>query len=258
MSLSTRLIVWRHGHTEWNGEDRIQGHTNIELSRVGRGQARVASAELAQYAPRVIVSSDLARARQTAAALAARTGLPIRTDARLRERDYGDWQGLTAEEVAARWPDEYARWRSGQRVGACGVEDVADVAKRAAAAMAEAAHQAPGGVAIVVTHGGAARHGSATLLGWPPELARTLGTLVNCGWTELHLDPVRGWLLAAHNIVAPTALRGATTPAAGSPLPAATLDGFAATIPEAGTQVAGQSWAATTEGDQIGAPTERS
>lgn len=109
----TRLIVWRHGNTEWNADGRVQGQTDVPLNDLGREQARAAAAVLAELRPDAIVSSDLRRAADTAAALAALTGLPVRPDARLRERYFGHWQGLALSEVAERFPEEYARWRAG-------------------------------------------------------------------------------------------------------------------------------------------------
>ena len=96
----TRLIVWRHGNTDWNAGNRVQGQTDIPLNELGREQAAAAAAMLAALKPDAIVASDLQRAARTAAALAALTGLPVRTDARLRERYFGQWQGLTMTEVA--------------------------------------------------------------------------------------------------------------------------------------------------------------
>src|SRR5262249_52662570 len=134
--------------------------------------------------------------------LAALVGLPVRLDARLRERCFGEWQGLTFAQIAPRWPAGYARWRAGQPVGEADVEDVGALAKRVATAVEEVGGAAPPGATVVVaTHGGAARHGAAALLGWPEGVAHTLGGLHNCHWTELAFDAVRGWLLMAHNSV---------------------------------------------------------
>jgi probable phosphoglycerate mutase len=196
----TRLIIWRHGNTDWNASDRVQGHADVPLNDLGRQQAAAAAPLLAALHPDAIVSSDLRRAADTAAALAALTGLPVRTDPRLRERYYGHWQGLTIAEVAERYPVEYARWRAGEQAPGCEIESLDDVGKRVGEALQDAADLVPGGTVVVATHGGAARQSCGQLLGWGPEILRSVGPLQNCHWTELRHDPVRGWQLRAHNV----------------------------------------------------------
>ena len=93
MTAVTRLLPWRHGETEWNAAGRVQGQLDPELSDVGRAQAAVAAPRLAEQRPDAIVASDLRRAADTAAVLAALTGLEVTLDARLRERFHGEWQG---------------------------------------------------------------------------------------------------------------------------------------------------------------------
>jgi len=195
-----RLIVWRHGESEWNAVARFQGQTDTDLTALGRQQAAVAAAQLSKLEPVAIVSSDLRRAADTAAALAASTGLEVVLDPRLRERHFGQWQGKTLSEIEATWPTEFAGWRVGEPVLGCGVEHLEDLGKRTAAALREAADRAPGSTVVVVTHGAAAREGCGALLGWPDHVRRTLATLRNCRWTELRTDPVRGWVLHAHNV----------------------------------------------------------
>ena len=198
----TRLILWRHGQSAWNVNDRVQGQTDVELSDLGREQAAAAATRLAALKPDVLVSSDLKRAADTAAALAKVTGLPVQYDERLRERFFGDWQGMTLTEVAERWPDQYTRWRKGEGLAEANIEDLDMLAKRVAAALQEAVADAgPGSTIVAATHGGAARHGVAALLGWPGRVARTLGGLDNCHWSELRFDQVRGWQLRAHNAI---------------------------------------------------------
>ncbi|SIR85375.1 histidine phosphatase family protein [Micromonospora avicenniae] len=202
----TRLIVWRHGNTDWNAANRVQGQTDVPLNDLGRDQARASAPLLAALRPDAIVASDLSRAADTAAALAAVTGLPVASDARLRERYFGRWQGLTLTEVAERFPDEYARWRAGDPDPGAEIETLHDLGKRVGAALTAAAAAAPGGTVVVATHGGGARQGVGHLLGWDASVLRTVGSLQNCHWTELRHDDVRGWHLRAHNaglVVAP-------------------------------------------------------
>jgi probable phosphoglycerate mutase len=197
---ATRLIVWRHGQTAWNVANRIQGQLDIELTPTGVAQAAAVAARLVELHPDAIVSSDLRRARDTAAPLAAATGLAVQTDSRLRERYFGAWQGLTNAEAQERHPQEYARWRAGQPVEGCDVEEVDDLGKRASTALREAAELAPGGTVVVVTHGGTAKHGSVALLGWPTKVLAGIAALGNCHWVDLRAYPVVGWQLRGYNL----------------------------------------------------------
>jgi probable phosphoglycerate mutase len=195
----TRLIIWRHGRTAWNSENRVQGQTDVDLDDVGREQAAAVAPRLAARHPDAILSSDLLRARQTAEPLAGLTGLPVDADARLRERDFGEWQGLRMVEVTERFPEAHARWRATLPVGACGLEEVDDLGKRVAAALQDAADRFPDGTVVVATHGGAAKYGVGALLGWPAPVVRTLGPIGNCHLIELRSDPDTGWRLLSYN-----------------------------------------------------------
>jgi broad specificity phosphatase PhoE len=196
----SRLIVWRHGNTDWNATHRVQGQTDVPLNAVGRQQAVDAAELLAKLRPMAIVSSDLQRAADTAAALAALTGLSVGFDKRLRERYFGDWQGHTVAEVAELHPDQHDRWARGMEVGG-EVETLIDLGKRVSDALREAAAMAPaGGTVVVATHGAAARQGLGHLLRWPQEQLRTLRALQNCHWVELANDRERGWQIAAYNV----------------------------------------------------------
>ncbi|MFJ6199690.1 histidine phosphatase family protein [Micromonospora sp. NPDC092111] len=196
----TRLVVWRHGNTDWNAASRVQGQTDVSLNDLGREQARAAAPLLAALRPDAVVASDLSRAADTAAALAQLTGLPVRTDPRLRERHFGQWQGLALTEAAERFPAEYARWRAGDPDPGAGIEPLDDLGKRVGEALLAAAELADGGTVVIATHGGAARQGVGHLLDWDHSVLRSLGSLANCHWTELRRNDLRGWHLRAHNV----------------------------------------------------------
>jgi broad specificity phosphatase PhoE len=196
----TRLIIWRHGRTEWNVSDRVQGHADVDLDEVGLREAAESAPAIAALRPDTIVSSDLRRAVHTAAALSEVTGLPVAYDARLRERNFGPWQGLTVTEIEHDYPEEWARWRAGEPLTIAGIETEDDLGKRAAAAFRDIADQAAGGTTVVVTHGGTTRAGCAGLLGWPPAVWHTLGGLRNCARAELEYSRTRGWRLTAYNL----------------------------------------------------------
>lgn len=195
----TRLIIWRHGRTIWNLQNRIQGQTDVALDETGREQAAAAAELLATENADLLVSSDLRRARGTAGALAALTGLPVGVDARLRERQYGEWEGLTHAEISSQWPTEFERWKHGEPIPECGLENPEDVGKRVGAALLDLVDQAGDGTLVVVSHGGSARHGMGAVLGWPSAVVRAIGPLGNCHWAEL-----RGggstWRLHSHNV----------------------------------------------------------
>ena len=193
-------MLWRHGRTEWNAGGRFQGQTDIALDAAGSKQAEDAARLLAALNPDLLVSSDLQRTRDTMAALAALTGQDVSLDPRLRETYAGEWQGCTATEIAARWPEEYVAWRSGDpllRVG--GGETRQEVAARMAEAVRDIADKLPDdGLAILTTHGGAARLGIAALIGMPLERFTNIGGLSNGSWSMLR-DTDHGWILVEHN-----------------------------------------------------------
>ncbi|MFC5835705.1 histidine phosphatase family protein [Nonomuraea insulae] len=191
--MSKRIVCLRHGQTLWNVEQRFQGHSDIPLDETGVAQAARAGSLLASLRPTMIVSSDLQRANDTALALARIVGLDVGVDKDLRERGGGQWEGLTREQIAARWPEEYAAWEAPDG------EPVAEVAARVATAMRRWAGRMPDdGLLVVVSHGAALRLGICELLGLPEALWPTLGGLGNCSWSVLH-EGRRGWRLLEHN-----------------------------------------------------------
>ena len=199
----TRLIIWRHGQTEWNTAKRFQGQTDTHLDAVGEAQATAAAAVLAAESPDAIVSSDLSRTAATAAALAAATGLVVHPEPRLRERHFGAWQGLTRAEVEAAFPDEFQRWLRAEQVTGCDIEELDDLGKRVAAGLTEALDRAPGGTVVAVTHGGAARYGIGNLFGWSHDEVARFQVLRNCHWSELAHDDRHGWTLRSYNVGIP-------------------------------------------------------
>jgi broad specificity phosphatase PhoE len=96
----TLIYLARHGETEWNADKRIQGHTNSSLSDLGRRQAVALAERLRHCEISSIYSSDLTRAMDTAAPIAAILDLPVTPMESLRERGYGEWEGLSLDEVA--------------------------------------------------------------------------------------------------------------------------------------------------------------
>jgi len=188
-----RLVLWRHGQTEWNVQGRFQGQSDIPLDEVGEQQAERAARLLAALRPDAIISSDLGRAMATAAPLGRLTGLTVSVDKDLRERHGGAWEGLTDVQIRTRYPVEYAQWQPPEG------ESTATVADRAGSALDRIADGlAPGSLAVVVSHGAAIRLGAARLLGLPEELWGVIGPLANCAWSVVSRRS-RRWRLIEHN-----------------------------------------------------------
>jgi len=108
--MSNSLILIRHGLTIWNHEFRYQGHTDIELSEEGVKQAQALQKRLAGEKLDAIYSSDLSRAVQTASIIAKPHRLELITDSRLREVNFGVWEGLNFKEIESRYPDLLKTW----------------------------------------------------------------------------------------------------------------------------------------------------
>ena len=152
---ATRILAIRHGQTAWNAARRIQGHTDIELDALGRWQADRLAEALAGQPLDAVYSSDLARARQTAAPLAERAGLTLRIDAGLRERGFGDFEGLSFVQVEQRWPEQAERWRRRDPdFGPGGGEVLREFRDRVADAVERLAQAHRGQCIALVTHGG--------------------------------------------------------------------------------------------------------
>ena len=195
-------MLWRHGQTVWNAERRFQGQSDIPLDETGQAQAERAARLLAALRPDLIVSSDLARAAATAAALARLTGLEVTLDKDLRERHGGCWEGLTDTEIRTRYPVEHANWTPPDGEPSSVVaERVAGALHRVAEAVVaekDAEPEMSTGLAVVVSHGAALRLGMSRLLGMPEELFGVLGPLSNCSWSVLGRRYGR-WRLVEHN-----------------------------------------------------------
>lgn len=196
-----RLILVRHGVTDWNRAGRFQGHLDPPLADDGRTEARLLAARLAALPPderptRVIASS-LARAAETGAIAAEALGIPFDTDPRLIEIGQGEWEGRTHTELERDDAERYAAWRALPDARPPGAEDLAAVTRRARSAVDEAL--AAGGAPCVVTHGGVLRVLAGDLLdlrarGWDLDAD-------NCALSVLVRDEEVGWRLERWNDV---------------------------------------------------------
>ncbi len=194
-----RVLLWRHGQTDWNMINRFQGHSDIPLNDVGRYQVQHAAEILAGMNPTAIISSDLGRARETAQALAKLVGLPVTTHEGLRETNGGLWEGKTGKENRAEDFQNFIRWIDGEDnpAGTTG-ERRSEVAARAVAAISEALADKTDQLLIVATHGGTARCVLGDLLQLPLSHWGVIGGLSNASWSILQRNP-RQWNLIEHN-----------------------------------------------------------
>jgi 2,3-bisphosphoglycerate-dependent phosphoglycerate mutase len=179
----TRLLLIRHGETAWNAEHRIQGHLDIPLSPAGVRQSALLAARLASERIDAIYSSELLRAWLTAVPISDRLGLPLMAEARLRERAFGIFEGLTLAEIAARYPDDFRRWRQREpgwqlRDGETGQQLI----DRVLTALHEVSERHPGQTVVAVTHGGVldVAYRAARALAWDaPREHQMLNAAVN-------------------------------------------------------------------------------
>lgn len=199
---ASRVVLWRHGQTDWNLEGRIQGARDFPLNEAGRAQAREVAMTVAGLNPSVIVSSPLSRARDTAQAVADIVGLTVQYDHRFHERNYGAWEGKTREELLDEYPDAYDVWRNGGQPQGLGIEANSELGARFLEGVAEHAHDMDSGTLLIVAHGAAIRAGVTTLMGLDPETWSGLRGMDNCHWAIMTPQDNRhpAWRLVGYNI----------------------------------------------------------
>lgn len=173
------VFLVRHGRTALNAQGALRGHIDIALDDIGRVEAEALASTFAGCAISTVVTSPLARARQTAGPIAAATGARIEIDRALIDRDYGPWAGHPAVDVVDRF---------GSLDDAPGVESAAHLCRRAVAATEAAAELADGGPVVVVAHDAVNRSVLASLV---PTL-RMVGQRTGC-WNRLERTP-DGWV----------------------------------------------------------------
>ena len=188
-----RLVMLRHGQTDFNAGSRMQGQLDTELTELGRAQAVAAAEVLGKMQPLLIVSSDLRRAYDTAIKLGERTGLKVSVDDRLRETNLGDWQGMTHAQIDAEAPGARLAWREDATWAPHGGESRVDVAARSLPLVGELVSgesewgdsNQPERPVVLVTHGGLIAALSAALLRLPVADWPILGGMGNASWVQL-------------------------------------------------------------------------
>lgn len=159
------VIMVRHGQTDWNFEQKYQGHCDIPLNDTGRQQARHLAAVLQQEAIDAVYSSDLHRARETAGIIAAGLSLPVTLDTRLREMSFGVWEGRTFTEIYRDYPNQFEEWfKNTSNYTVPGGESVKLLLERLQSFMNDIKSRHSGTV-LLVTHGGVIRSFLFSILG---------------------------------------------------------------------------------------------
>ena len=150
----TRMILVRHGQTEWNRVERFRGRADVPLDETGLAQAEATGRRTAaDVIPAAVYSSPLARAVKTAEAIAGHFALAVQVHPGLADIDYGEWQGLTPDEARARWPEINHAWYNAPHTARIpGGETLDDLRARAMAAVAELAARHAGQSIVLVGH----------------------------------------------------------------------------------------------------------
>jgi broad specificity phosphatase PhoE len=152
----TTIFLARHGESDWNVQKRFQGHSDRPLTERGREQAHALADLVGSEKIDAVYTSPLSRARETAEIVAARAGLEPIALPELREVDTGSWSGLSRVDVEARFPEGFARWRSGESGWEDG-ETYEEMAERVIGALRTIAEDHPDGRVLVISHGGPIR-----------------------------------------------------------------------------------------------------
>ena len=202
----------RHGETEWNAAGRIQGHADVPLSEQGRLQMRLLANRLTGREFSAVYTSDLSRAVESARVMVGEAGAPVSTDSDLREFCYGEWEGLTLEEVKALHADTFAErlGRDANAFAAPGGEDSTEVLRRVRRfyTTAVAAHSDSEDL-LVVAHGGSVRALAVCLLGLADDFFWRFR--VDCGSLSIISNHPNGRVLELWNDIShlsPAAIAG--------------------------------------------------
>ncbi len=162
-----RILLVRHGEVEWNRVERFRGRVDLPLNATGEQQARAVARRIHQdFTVDAIYSGPLQRAWRTAEAIAEEVGRPVQVLEGLNDQNFGDWEGLTPDEVALRYPDLFKLWVSQpQRLQIPGGESFDQVRERSLAAVEEVAARHEGQTVVLVSHRAVCKILLAALLG---------------------------------------------------------------------------------------------
>jgi len=181
-----RLILVRHGETDWNVARRYQGQTDTELNDVGREQARQVAARLADQAFDAAYASDLKRAWETAQIIAEQTDVDVQSEPRLREIKFGMIEGLTWAEANEKHPEVLQHWLEDRDQPPPGGESASDFTARVESLIAHLVAHHDGQTVLLVAHGGPLAEVIRLALKMPPE-GRWAFEIRNTSISELHV-----------------------------------------------------------------------
>ncbi|HTZ55312.1 MAG TPA: histidine phosphatase family protein [Candidatus Acidoferrum sp.] len=193
------LFLVRHGETAWNAERRFQGQSDVPLSERGRLQAATIASALRSIPFTHAYASDLQRATETAQAVVAGRSLSVQADTRLREFDFGAWEGLTWAQIIERWPEFDQRLPTQpRRYEPVGGERFEHVIARVRAFLDELVANVTGGYALIVTHAGAL-HAAMEVLA--PEGFDPLGMVFStAGISRIAMEDGRARIITQNDV----------------------------------------------------------
>ncbi|MBQ3401763.1 MAG: histidine phosphatase family protein [Synergistaceae bacterium] len=188
-----RIILARHGQTEWNKEFKFQGRTNVQLTEEGKRQAHSLASRLSSWPPEVIYTSPLDRAKYTASAIASRFNLEPVILPELEEINFGTWEGQSLIALENEHHEEYSRWRSDPFFNPPeGAEDWEHLSTRLSRAV-KVMLDGPQRRIIAVSHGGIMRALYAVFLGLNPHKTWNID-VANCSMSGIEIHKGRPWL----------------------------------------------------------------
>ena len=186
---SFRLFITRHGETEWSRARRFAGSGDLALTDLGRRQSEALAQALAGEAVAAVHASPAEPARAAAEMIAKPHRLEIAVDADFREMSFGDWEGLTGEDAAARAPALFAEWREApDRMTPPGGEPLTALAARVARGLARLREGGATGAVVLVTHAIVARLIVLDALGLGPGRLWSVDASP-AGLTEIEYQP---------------------------------------------------------------------
>jgi broad specificity phosphatase PhoE len=193
------LFLVRHGETLWNAEHRFQGQTDVPLSLRGRAQAAAIASALSSIPFSRAYASDLRRAVDTAKAVVADRRLDVETDARLREFNFGAWEGLTWSQIVARWPELEERFPAkASDYNPAGGERFEHIIERVRAFFADLRSSVLTGHVLIATHAGVLH---ATMQILAPEGFDPLGMVFSTGSiTRVAMDGGRSRIITLNDV----------------------------------------------------------
>jgi len=200
VSPPVRLLLVRHGQTEWHADNRYVSRTDIGLNDTGREQAQMLARRAQEESADLVLCSPLGRALETAIPSAKALGLEPKTDERLRELDFGDWEGKTLAEIREENPESVRLFEESAELGFPGGEPLQEGAGRVLEVFADLYRSRAGLTVLVVAHNTLLRLGLCRMLGIPlGDYRRRLPRVVNAAVSEVRFGEKGGALYSLND-----------------------------------------------------------